>query len=69
MSQALLDRIVQLKQAIEQSAANHHALVGRLTEATDLLKILFPVTAPVVDAVNEVACVVDAALGGAPNAT
>ena len=35
MSQALLDRIAMLKQGIEQSAANHHALVGRLNNAAE----------------------------------
>ena len=69
MSQALVERITAIKQAIEQSAANHHALVGRLNEATDLLKILFPEAAPIADAVTEVANVVDAALGGIPNAS
>lgn len=34
----LESRIQELSQAIEQSVANHHNLVGRLSEAQGLLK-------------------------------
>lgn len=34
-------RILQLKQAIDQSIQNHNALCGRYAEAQDLLKMMF----------------------------
>ena len=37
---ALIERIKELEKQIEQSAANHNGLVGRLLEAKDLLHSL-----------------------------
>lgn len=38
--QSLIERISQLTQTVEQSAANHNALVGRLAEAKSLFDML-----------------------------
>ena len=51
---AIEDRVVELKNAIEQSLANHNALLGRLAEAQHLLSVAATVVedvAPVVEAV------------------
>lgn len=36
----LVERIVELQNALEQSAAQHNALLGRLEEAKHMLKVL-----------------------------
>ena len=37
---ALMSRIKEIEQAVEQSAANHNGLIGRLLEAKELLEKL-----------------------------
>lgn len=39
--QDIENRILEINQALEQSAANHNALLGRLTEAQSWLKVIF----------------------------
>lgn len=39
--QELEARIIEINKALEQSAANHNALLGRLTEAQSWLKSIF----------------------------
>lgn len=60
--QSLIERISTLTQAIEQSAANHNALVGRLAEAKSLLDMLNSVKIPgnVGEVIGAVDTVVDA---------
>lgn len=63
--QSLIERISQLAQAIEQSAANHNALVGRLAEAKSVLDMLSSVKVP--GTVGTVISAADAALGTSEN--
>lgn len=51
----LIERIKELETAIEQSAANHNAMVGRMLEAKELLHSMAINNDSVVDAevVNE----------------
>jgi hypothetical protein len=63
--QSLIERVSQLAQAIEQSAANHNALVGRLAEAKSILDMLNSVKLP--GTVSTVISDVDAALGTTEN--
>jgi hypothetical protein len=63
--QSLIERVSQLAQAIEQSAANHNALVGRLAEAKSILDMLNSVKLP--GTVGTVISDVDAALGTTEN--
>ncbi len=41
IKEELEKRITEINQALEQSAANHNALLGRLTEAQSWLKVVF----------------------------
>lgn len=41
MKEELEKRILEINQALEQSAAHHNALLGRLTEAQSWLKAIF----------------------------
>jgi hypothetical protein len=46
----LKDRVAQFEQALEQSKAHYHTLLGRLAEANDLVKLAVaadPALAPV----------------------
>jgi hypothetical protein len=63
--QSLIERVSQLAQAIEQSAANHNALVGRLAEAKSILDMLNSVKVP--GTVGTVISDADAALGTTEN--
>ena len=63
--QSLIERVSQLAQAIEQSAANHNALVGRLAEAKSILDMLNSVKLP--GTVGTAISDVDAALGTTEN--
>lgn len=38
----LEQRIEEIKKAVDQSSANHHALLGRLNEAHHILSLLPP---------------------------
>jgi len=63
--QSLIERVSQLAQAIEQSAANHNALVGRLAEAKSILDMLNSVKLP--GTVGTVISDADTALGTTEN--
>ena len=54
----LIARIDALQQAVEQSAANHNGLVGRLLEAKELLQQMAQPVQEVVEACEEVVAAV-----------
>lgn len=59
--QAIEDRIKEITAAIEQSAANHNGLLGRLSEAQHLLSVISevaPNVAPAVEVIEAVEAVV-----------
>ena len=57
----IISRIAQLKEAVDQSAANHNGLVGRLLEAQELLASLAqPIAAVVEECVDAVEDAIDA---------
>ncbi len=52
---AIIARIGELEKIIEQSAANHNGLVGRLMELKDLLARLAEPAAEIIHGVEEIA--------------
>jgi len=61
--QAIEDRIKELTNAIDQSAANHNSLLGRLSEAQHLLSVfaeVAPNVAPAVEVIEAVESAVKA---------
>lgn len=61
--QAIEDRIKEITAAIEQSAANHNGLLGRLSEAQHLLSVVaavVPCVEPAVEVVEAVESAVKA---------
>ena len=63
---SLIERISQLTKTIEESAANHNALIGRLAEAKTILDMLNSVKLP--GTVGEVIGAVDTAANAVENA-
>lgn len=60
-----------LTEAAQQCISNHSLIVGRLSEAKDILEMLFPASAPVVEGVLDVAKAVEEAVNSEepPHAT